>query len=169
MDAFFAAVEVLDNPALAGKPVLVGHDGPRGVVAAASYEARRFGCHSAQPMAVAKRLCPHAVIVRGHFHRYREMSEAVFAIFERYTPLIQPLSIDEAFLDVTGSLRALGPAERIARDIKDTIKGETGLTGSVGVPPHKFLAKPASALEKPDGLPVIRPEDIDRILPPLPL
>jgi DNA polymerase-4 len=167
MDAFFASVEVLDDPSLRGKPVLVGGDGPRGVVAAASYEARKFGCHSAQPMAIAKRLCPHAVIVRGHFHRYREMSEAVFAIFERFTPLIQPLSIDEAFLDVTGSLRALGPAERIARQIKDAIRAETGLTGSVGVAPNKFLAKLASDLEKPDGLTVIRPEDIDRVLGPL--
>jgi DNA polymerase-4 len=169
MDAFFASVEVLDNPALKGLPVLVGHDGPRGVVAAASYEARKFGCHSAQPMAVAKRNCPHAVIVPGHYHRYREMSEKVFAVFERYTPLIQPLSIDEAFLDVTGSLRALGPAEGIAREIKDSIRGETGLTASVGVAPNKFLAKLASDLEKPDGLTVIRPDDIDRILPPLAL
>jgi len=167
MDAFFASVEVLDNPALKGLPVLVGHDGPRGVVAAASYEARKFGCHSAQPMAVAKRNCPHAVIVPGHYHRYREMSEKVFAVFERYTPLIQPLSIDEAFLEVTGSLRALGPAEGIAQEIKDSIRRETGLTASVGVAPNKFLAKLASDLEKPDGLTVIRPEDIDRILPPL--
>ncbi len=169
MDAFFASVEVLDNPSLAGKPVLVGHDGPRGVVAAASYEARKFGCHSAQPMAVAKRLCPHAVIVSGHHHRYREMSDQVFAIFERFTPLIQPLSIDEAFLDITGSLRALGPAPQIARNIKDAVKRETGLTASVGVAPNKFLAKLASDLEKPDGLTIIRQEDIDRILPPLPI
>src|SRR4051794_38416093 len=169
MDAFFASVEVLDDPSLKGKPVLVGGDGPRGVVAAASYEARKFGCHSAQPMAIAKRLCPHAVIVRGHFHRYREMSERVFTIFERYTPLIQPLSIDEAFLDVTGSLRAMGPAERIAREIKDAIRAETGLTGSVGVAPNKFLAKLASDMDKPDGLTVIRPEDVDRVLPPLPI
>ncbi len=169
MDAFFASVEVLDDPSLRGKPVLVGHDGPRGVVAAASYEARKFGCHSAQPMAVAKRLCPQAVIVAGHFHRYRELSEQVFGIFERYTPLIQPLSIDEAFLDVTGSLRALGPAERIAREIKAAIRRETGLTGSVGVAPNKFLAKLASDMDKPDGLTVIRPEDVDRVLPPLPL
>ena len=169
MDAFFASVEVLDDPSLRGKPVLVGHDGPRGVVAAASYEARKFGCHSAQPMAVAKRLCPQAVIVKGHFHRYRELSDQVFAIFERYTPQIQPLSIDEAFLDVTGSLRALGPAEQIARNIKNAIKAETGLTGSVGVAPNKFLAKLASDMDKPDGLTIIRPEDIDRILPPLPL
>jgi DNA polymerase-4 len=169
MDAFFASVEVLDNPTLAGKPVLVGHDGPRGVVAAASYEARKFGCHSAQPMVVAKRLCPHAVIVPGHHNRYRELSDQVFAIFERFTPLIQPLSIDEAFLDITGSLRALGPAEDIARRIKLAIRAETGLTGSVGVAPNKFLAKLASDLEKPDGLTIIRPQDIDRVLTPLPI
>jgi DNA polymerase-4 len=167
MDAFFASVEVRDNPSLTGKPVLVGHDGPRGVVAAASYEARKFGCHSAQPMIVAKRLCPHAVIVAGRHARYREISEQVFAIFERFTPLIQPLSIDEAFLDVTGSLRALGPAEQIARQIKNAIRAETGLTGSVGVAPNKFLAKLASDLEKPDGLTIINPGDIDRILLPL--
>src|SRR6059058_3476480 len=119
MDAFFASVEQLDHPELRGKPVLVGHDGPRGVVAAASYEARKFGCHSAQPMSLAKRLCPHAVIVSGHHHRYR---------------------------DITGSLRALGPAPQIARQIKDTVKRETGLTASVGVAPNKFLAKLASDL-----------------------
>jgi DNA polymerase-4 len=169
MDAFFASVEVLDDPSLRGKPVLVGHDGPRGVVAAASYEARKFGCHSAQPMAVAKRLCPQAVVVAGHFHRYREMSERVFAIFERFTPQIQPLSIDEAFLDVTASLRALGPAEGIARQIKNAIRAETGLTGSVGVAPNKFLAKLASDMDTPDGLTVIRPEDVDRVLVPLPI
>ena len=169
MDAFFASVEVLDNPALKGKPVLVGHDGPRGVVAAASYEARKFGCHSAQPMVVAKRLCPHAVIVPVRHSRYRELSDQVFAIFERFTPLIQPLSIDEAFLDVTGSLRALGPAADIARRIKLAIRTETGLTGSVGVAPNKFLAKLASDLEKPDGLTIIRPRDIDRVLTPLPI
>jgi len=167
MDAFFASVEVLDDPSLKGKPVLVGGSGPRGVVAAASYEARTFGCHSAQPMAVARRLCPQAIVVKGHYHRYRELSDAVFAIFERFTPIIQPLSIDEAFLDVTGSLRLLGPAPQIARNIKDAIKTETGLTASVGVAPNKFLAKLASDLKKPDALVVITPEDIDRVLPPL--
>jgi DNA polymerase-4 len=169
MDALFASVEVLDNPSLAGKPVLVGHDGTRGVVAAASYEARRFGCHSAQPMAVAKRLCPQAIIVAGHHGRYREISEQLFAIFERFTPVVQPLSIDEAFLDVTGSLRALGPDDQIAREIKRAIRRETGLTASVGVAPNKFLAKLASDLEKPDGLTIIRPDDVDRVLVPLPI
>src|SRR4051812_27594824 len=169
MDAFFASVEVRDNPELRGKPVLVGHDGPRGVVAAASYEARKFGCHSAQPMAIAKRLCPQAIVVSGHFSRYRELSDQAFAIFERFTPVVQPLSIDEAFLDVTGSVRALGADDQIARDIKRAIRKETGLTASVGVAPNKFLAKLASDLEKPDGLVVIRPDDIDRVLLPLPI
>jgi DNA polymerase-4 len=167
MDAFFAAVEVLDDPKLAGKPVLVGGEGPRGVVAAASYEARRFGCHSAQPMAVAKRNCPHAIVVRPRFYRYKEVSSKVFEIFESFTPLVEPLSIDEAFLDVTGCEALFGPADAIARAIKQRIRAETGLTASVGVAPNKFLAKLASDLHKPDGLVIIRPEDIDRVLPPL--
>src|SRR5437588_10102508 len=169
MDAFFASVEQLDRPELRGKPVLVGHDGPRGVVAAASYESRVFGCRSAQPMSVAKRLCPHAVVVPVRFERYREVSRQVFAIFERYTPAVEPLSIDEAFLDVTGSLRLFPSAERIARQLKQHVRDETQLTASVGVAANKFLAKLASDLDKPDGLTIIRPEDVDRILPPLPV
>src|SRR5688572_28090589 len=150
MDAFFASVEQLDDPRLRGRPVLVGHDGPRGVVAAASYEARVFGCRSAQPMAVAKRLCPHAVVVRGHFDRYREESHKVFGILERFTPMVEPLSIDEAFLDVTASQRIFGKPDEIARRIKDQIRAETKLTASVGVAPNKFLAKLASDMDKPD-------------------
>src|SRR5688572_18174323 len=119
MDAFFASVEQLDDPSLRGKPVLVGGNGPRGVVAAASYEARVYGCRSAQPMAVAKRMCPQAIVVRGHFDRYREESHKVFAILESYTPTVEPLSIDEAFLDVTGSQPIFGEPEKIARLIKD--------------------------------------------------
>src|SRR5881396_3869615 len=114
MDAFFASVEQREEPAMQGKALLIGHDGPRGVVATASYEARVFGCHSAQPMAVAKRLCPHAIVVPGRHGRYREVSERVFEIMESFTPVIQPLSIDEAFLDVTGSERLLGSAIEIA-------------------------------------------------------
>src|SRR5512146_855735 len=110
MDAFFASVEQLDHPELRGKPVLVGHDGPRGVVAAASYEARRFGCHSAQPMAVAKRLCPQAIITPGRHERYRELSRQIQGLFEHFTPIVEPVSIDEAYLDVTGSLRLHGDA-----------------------------------------------------------
>src|SRR3954465_7131350 len=114
MDAFFAAIEQLDNPSLRGKPILVGSDDLRGVVTAASYEARPFGCHSAQPMAVAKRLCPHAIVVPTRFSRYREVSDRVFDIFHDVTPIVQPLSIDEAFLDVTGSLRLFGSPVKIA-------------------------------------------------------
>src|SRR4051812_33585438 len=169
MDAFFAAVEQLDDPALRGKPILVGGNGPRSVVATASYEARPFGCRSAMPMAVAKRLCPQAIIVPGHYHRYREVSDAMFAILEDFTPLIQPLSIDEAFLDLTGTQRLLGDAESVARRIKQRVRDELKLTISVGVAPNKFLAKLASDLQKPDGLTVIREQDIDRMLPPLPI
>ena len=155
MDAFFAAVEQLDQPELRGRPVLVGSDGPRSVVTTASYEARPFGCHSAQPMAIAKRRCPQAVIVPVRGWRYREVSEKVFAIFDQFTPIVEPLSIDEAFLDMAGTQRLLGPAEHVARKLKKQVRDETGLTVSVGVSHNKFLAKLASDMEKPDGLTVI--------------
>ena len=167
MDAFFASVEQLDRPELRGRPVLVGGDGLRGVVSAASYESRAFGCRSAMPMAVAKRLCPHAVVVRGSFARYSELSGQIFDILHRFTPLVQPVSVDEAFCDVTATQPHFGPAEAIAAEIRRVVKAETGLTASVGVAPNKFLAKLASDLDKPDGLTVIRPEDVDRVLPPL--
>lgn len=169
MDAFYASVEMLDFPELRGKPLLVGSDRPRGVVAAASYEARKFGCRSAQPMAVAKRHCPSAVVVFPRMARYQEMSERVFAILESFSPLVEPLSIDEAFLELTGTERLLGPAPEVARAIKDRVRGETGLTASVGVAPNKFLAKIASDLEKPDGLVVVEEGDVDRVLLPLPV
>ena len=169
MDAFFASVEQLDDPALRGRPVLVGHDGPRGVVAAASYEARAFGCHSAQPMVRAKRCCPKAIIVPGRGARYREISQRVFAIFEDVTPLVEPLSIDEAFLDVTGSVHLLGRPPAIARLIKQRIRDEILLTASVGAAPNKFLAKLASDWEKPDGLTIITPEDIPIRVAALPI
>jgi DNA polymerase-4 len=169
MDAFYAAIEQLDNPALRGKPVLVGSDDLRGVVATASYEARVYGCHSAQPMAVAKRNCPHAIVVPCRFARYSEISDRIFQIFDQFSPSVQPLSIDEAFLDLTGTERLQGQADQVARKIKDEIRDKTGLTASVGVAPNKFLAKLASDLNKPDGLTIIRNEDIDRILPPLPV
>src|SRR5213080_1968934 len=121
MDAFFAAIEQLDNPELCGKPILVGSDDLRGVVTTASYEARPFGCHSAQPMAVAKRLCPHAVVVPCRFSRYSEISNQIFEVFESISPLVQPLSIDEAFLDVTGTQRLHGSAENAARELKRRI------------------------------------------------
>ncbi len=169
MDAFFASVVQLDRPELRGKPVLTGYDGPRGVVSAASYEARAFGCRSAMPMSQAKRLCPHAVIVKAPGERIRHFSSAVFAIFDDFTPLVEPLSVDEAFLDVTGSDRLLGDAVSIAKQIRKRIKNELGLTASVGVSFNKFLAKLASDMDKPDGLTVIMPEDVMRILPPLPI
>ncbi len=169
MDAFFASVEQLDNPDLRGKPVLVGGTSKRGVISAASYEARAFGCHSAMPTAVAKRLCPHAIVVKPRGRRYRELSDQVFAIFDDFTPLVQPLSIDEAFLDVTGSERLLGPAIEIAKTIRARIKAEVGLTASVGLAPNKFLAKLASDLKKPDALVVIDPDRIQETLDPLPV
>lgn len=169
MDAFFASVEQRDRPELRGRPVLVGGTGPRGVVAAASYEARKFGCHSAMPSAVAKRLCPHAVFVRGSFETYKRDSARVFGILESFTPLVQPVSIDEAFMDVTGSLGLFGPPEVIADQIRERVRGEVGLTCSVGVAPNKFLAKLGSDLNKPDGMTVITPETVRSTLDPLPV
>ncbi len=169
MDAFFAAVEQRENPELRGKPLLIGHDGPRGVVATASYEARPFGCHSAQPMSVAKRLCPHAIIVPVRMSLYAQASARMFNILEAFSPVVEPLSIDEAFLDLTGTEALLGPAPDVARKLKGRIRLELNLTASVGVAPNKYLAKLASDLNKPDGLTVIGPEDIDRLLPPMPV
>jgi DNA polymerase-4 len=169
MDAFFASVEQLDHPELRGKPVLVGGTGPRGVVAAASYEARKFGCHSAQPTAQARRLCPQAIVVRGNFARYRELSHRLRDILYFYSPAVEPISIDEAFVDLTGSERLLGPAEKVAAEMKQRVKRELQLTASVGLAPNKFLAKLASDLEKPDGLTIIRPDQIDAVLLPLPV
>lgn len=167
MDAFYASVEQLDHPELRGRPVLVGYAGPRGVVAAASYESRAFGCRSAQPMAVALRNCPHAAVMPVRFARYREISQRVFAILEACSPLVEPLSLDEAFLDVTASQRLLGEPEQIARRIKEEVRSTTGLTASVGLSGNKFLAKLASDLQKPDGLCVIRPEEAEAKLAPL--
>src|SRR5687768_2837333 len=169
MDAFFAAVEQREEPSLRGKPLLIGHDGPRGVVATASYEARPFGCHSAQPMAVARRLCPHAIVLPVRMHLYREASDEMFAILDEFSPAVEPISIDEAFVDLTGTERLLGEAEGVARRIKDRIRTKLNLTASIGLAPNKFLAKPASDMNKPDGLTVIRTEAIDRVLPPLPV
>ncbi len=169
MDAFFASVEQRDRPELRGRPVLVGHDGARGVVAAASYEARRFGCRSAQPISVAKRLCPEAVIVGGDMRRYVEASEQIFAIYRDESPLVEPLSIDEAFLDMTGMERARGDPVTVARRIRARVLDETRLTASVGVAPNKFLAKLASDLDKPDGLTVIRADSVLERIGPLPI
>ncbi|MFC4309994.1 DNA polymerase IV [Steroidobacter flavus] len=169
MDAFYASVEMRDNPELRGKPVIVGGLGGRGVVAAASYEVRKYGVHSAMPMREALKRCPHAVCVRPRFERYKEVSNTVFEIFHRFTPLVQGLSLDEAFLDVTHSRAALGSAESIARQIKQLILQQTQLTASVGVAPNKLVAKIASDLRKPDGLVVVPPEQVTAILDPLPI
>lgn len=169
LDAFFASVEQLDHPEYRDKPLLVGGTGNRGVVTAASYEARVFGCKSAMPMAVARRLCPHAIVVRGRFQRYRELSAQVFEIFERTTPIIEPLSIDEAFLDVTGSIELLGDGAQIARQIREHVNTETGLVVSVGVASSKFVAKLASDLDKPNGLRVVLPGQEAETLAPLPV
>jgi DNA polymerase IV len=159
MDAFFASVEQLDDPSLQGKPVAVGGSGPRSVVAAASYEARRFGVRSAMPSVTARKLCPAITFVKPRFERYQEESEAVFSIFSRYTDLIEPLSIDEAFLDVSKDKREIGSATIIAGNIKHDIKKERGITASAGVSYNKFLAKMASEINKPDGIFIILPED----------
>ncbi|MHB0821514.1 DNA polymerase IV [Novacetimonas hansenii] len=157
MDAFYASVEQRDNPALRGRPVAVGGDRLRGVVAAASYEARRFGVRSAMPSVIARRKCPELVFVPPRFDVYRAVSARIHQIFARYTPLIQPLSLDEAYLDVTHPLLPRGSATEIAREIRATIRAETGLCASAGVSYNKFLAKLASDHRKPDGLYVITP------------
>lgn len=169
MDAFFAAVECLDDPSVRGKPLLVGGRAGRGVVCAASYEARVFGCRSAMPMSTALRLCPHAVVKPVNFRRYREVSRAVFSVFHRYTPVVEGLSIDEAFLDLTGTQRLLGDPVDVARRIKQDVRKETGCTCSVGVSYCKFLAKLASDLNKPDGLTVFGTEQVQTLLPTLPV
>ena len=158
MDQFFAAVEQLDNPELKGKPMAVGHDAERGVVSTASYEARRFGVHSAQSIQVAKRLCPQLIIVEPHFQRYKEVSSQLHEIFHDYTDLIEPISLDEAFLDVTDNKKGMELGVDIAREIKQRIRETTELTASAGVSYCKFLAKIASDWRKPDGLTVIHPD-----------
>ncbi len=167
MDAFYASVEERDDPRLAGKPLIVGWDGGRGVVAAASYAVRRFGVHSAMPMRTALRLCPQAICVRPRMQRYQEVSQVVFGVFHEITPLVQGLSLDEAYLDVTASQELLGGAVDIARLIKRRIRERTGLTASVGVAPNKLIAKIASDLMKPDGLTVVTPERVREVLDPL--
>ncbi|MEI6972064.1 MAG: DNA polymerase IV [bacterium] len=172
MDAFYASVEQHDHPELRGRPVIVGSPpDQRGVVSAASYEARRFGVHSAMPSREAGRLCPNGVFVTPNMGRYEEVSAKVFSIFERFTPFIEPLSLDEAFLDVTTVMRIFGDGPSIARQIRAAIKAETGLTASAGVAPNMFLAKIASDMNKPDGLTVIPtdPAAIRAFLAPLPV
>ena len=170
MDAFYASVEQLDNPDLVGKAVIVGGDPQkRGVVSAASYEARKFGVHSAMPMSQAVRLCPSGIVLLVRMNRYAEISQQIHAIFQRFTPEIEPISLDEAFLDVTQSLRLFGSAEKIGREIKHQIKEQLGLIASVGIASNKFLAKVASDLDKPDGFVIITEENKQQILDPLPV
>ncbi len=170
MDAFYASVEQRDDASLAGRPVIVGgRPEGRGVVAAASYEARTFGIHSAMPCARALRLCPEAVVVRPRFDVYRAVSSQIQALFREVTPLVEPLSLDEAYLDVTGSEVCEGSATRIARLLKQRIRDTTGLTASAGVSTNKMLAKLASAMEKPDGLTVIAPGQAAALLDELPV
>lgn len=169
MDAFFASVEVRDDPSLRGKPVLVGYEGKRGVVAAASYEARKFGCHSAQPMTLALRKCPHAVVVHPDHARYVAASREVFAIFGEFTPLVEGLSIDEAFLDVGGTERLFGPPRAVAEAIRRRVREALRLTCSVGIASNKFVAKVASERNKPDGLTEVPPGTEREFLAPLPV
>jgi DNA polymerase-4 len=170
MDAFYASVEQRDNPALRGKPVAVGGDpNKRGVVAAASYEARVFGVRSAIPMARAVRLCPHLIIVRPDFRKYKAASQTVFELFRAVTPLVEPLSLDEAYLDVTENAWGEVLGKAVAQRLKAAIHNATGLTASAGVAPNKFLAKIASAWKKPDGLTVIAPARVEHFLQKLPV
>src|SRR6266699_1776153 len=169
MDAFYASVEQRDDPQLRRKPVIVAWKGNRSVVCAASYEARSFGIHSAMPVVRADRLCPAAIFVAPDFTRYRAVSKSVREIFQRHSDLIEPLSLDEAYLDVTQNKTGLPTATLVARTIREQIREELSLTASAGVAPNKFLAKLASDWRKPDGLFVIQPEEIDAFLLPLPV
>ena len=169
LDAFFASVEQRDRPELRGKPVLVGGSLKRGVVTAASYEARPFGCRSAMPMAQALKLCPHAIVVRGRMDAYVAVSQQFRGILDAYTPLVEPISIDEAFLDVSGTERLHGPPEAVAAAIKRRVKDELRLTASVGIAAVKFVAKIATDVGKPDGLYVVPPEQTRAFLARLPI
>lgn len=169
MDAFFAAIEQRDNPDLRGKPVIVGGIGSRGVVSTASYEARPFGVRSAMPMAAARRLCPNGIFLAGRIKHYADIGRRIRSILLEFTPLVEPLSLDEAFLDVAGCEHIFGPAPEIARRIRERIHKETQLIASVGVAPNKFLAKLAGDIGKPDGLLVIEPDQVQAFLDPLPV
>jgi len=169
MDAFFAAVEQLDHPELRGQPVVVSGHSARSVVSTASYEARRYGIHSAMPLYEALMLCPHARVVPGNRRRYQEISALVFAICREYSPLVEQVSIDEGYLDVTGCEGLFGPPPEIARILRHRVVTETGLTCSVGVAPLKFVAKVASDINKPNGVYVVTPESLDAFLVALPV
>lgn len=167
MDAFYAAVEQHDRPELRGQPVIVGGHGARGVVLTASYEARAYGVHSAMPAGQARALCPHGIFVPGRMQRYAEVARHIRTIFASFTPLVEPLSLDEAFLDVTGSLRLFHSAADIAHQLKRRVREETGLTVSVGIGPSKLVAKIASTMSKPDGCLEVAPEKVESFLRPL--
>ena len=170
MDAFYASVEERENPALVGKPVIVGGSPEkRGVVCAANYMARQFGVHSAMPSGKAQRLCPQAIFLPTRMDFYAEISRQIRDIFQRFTPLVEPLSLDEAFLDVTGTEGLFGSSEAMGRQIKTAIREEFQLVASVGVAPNKFLAKIASDLQKPDGFVVVDPAGVQQFLDPLPV
>ncbi|MDP9362123.1 MAG: DNA polymerase IV [Acidobacteriota bacterium] len=169
MDAFYASVEQRDRPELRGKPVIVGWPGERSVVCAASYEAREFGVHSAMPATRAMRLCPEGTFIHPDFEKYRAVSRQIREIFERHTPLVEPLSLDEAYLDVTEELTGIPTATETAETIRREVRAETQLTASAGVAPNKFLAKIASDWRKPDGCFVIRPHQVEQFLMPLPV
>ncbi len=170
MDCFYAAVHMRDDPSLRGKPVAIGgNPNGRGVVAAASYEIRRFGVHSAMPAAQALRRCPHAVFIKPEFPRYREESQAIFEIFRDFTPIVQPASLDEAYLDVTDHLEPWGSATAVAGEIRRRVLEERRLTVSVGVGPNRLIAKIASDFDKPDGLTVVKPARVQAFLDPLPV
>lgn len=171
MDAFFAQVEALDNPDYRGKPVVVGgrRGGERGVVSTASYEARKFGIHSAMPIRRAVALCPHAIFVSGRMDRYEEVSKHIRAVLDDFSPVVEPLSIDEAFLDMSGAEHLYVDATAMGMDLKKRIRDATGLTGSVGIGPNKFIAKLASDQQKPDGLVIVKAADVDRLLLRMPI
>jgi len=170
MDCFYAAVHVRDDPSLAGKPVVIGgNPNGRGVVAAANYEARRFGVHSAMPAAQAVRRCPQAIFIKPEFALYRDESQAIFAIFRDFTPILQPASLDEAYLDVSDHLGPHGSATAVAQEIRRRVSEERNLTVSVGVGPNRLIAKIASDFDKPDGLTVVKPKRVQSFLDPLPV
>jgi DNA polymerase-4 len=169
MDAFYASVSLLERPELVGTPVIIGGAGSRGVVLSATYEAREFGVHAAMPMSRARRLCPRAVVIEPDHHRYATVSEGVMAVFADITPLVEPLSLDEAFLDVSGAIRRLGSPRQIAQYLRDRVQDEQGVACSVGVAATKFVAKLASGLAKPDGLFVVPRDQVLQVLHPLPV
>lgn len=171
MDAFYASVEQLDHSEFRGKPVIVGADPAqgRGVVSTASYEAREYGIHSAMPITQAFRACPNGIFLQPRFHRYKEISSAVFKILGDFSPSVEPISIDEAFVDLTGTERLHGPLESVGKEVKKRILAKTGVIASVGIAPNKFLAKLACGVSKPDGFIIIKPESIREFLDPLPI